>query len=421
MSAGEHTFERPFRPVGVRIFNFVGSCARRWGFARPLNAQRILDAACRKTGLHDFGGDEFRQPLELLVHDYEHSAHLHPFGRLCVANLLKTAATNRLLLQAAWKRHPEYLDVPLRRPLYVVGMPRTGTTLLYNLLCQDPAARPLMAWETMFPARTLREEQTENDRPRKFRAKVTIDVMNRMAPSLKSVHAMHADAPEEDGWLMNNTFVSLMFTLNGCIPNYSQYLRELSQAECRRVYEFYATQLQLLQAGDQKRHWVLKSPVHQPTLQALLETVPDAYVVQTHRDPRKVIPSCCSLLSITRGILSDHHDLQESGREFAERMAYAVRRGMEARERFRSRICDVSFENLINDPVGVVQQIYGRLGYQFSAEMELAMRKWLAENPQHKHGPHRYTLEQFGLTEADIEHIFAGYGPLFESSRKLAG
>jgi len=421
MSAGEHTFERPFRPIGVRIYNGIASLAERWGFSRPLSVQRILDSACRATGLGDFGGDEFLRPLELLVEDYQHSAQLHPFGRWCAANLLKTAAKNRLLLQAAWKRHPEYLDVPLRRPLYVVGMPRTGTTLLYNLLCQDPAARPLMAWETMFPARSPREDRTGNDRPRQFRAKVTIDVTNRLAPSLKSVHAMEPNSPEEDGWLMNNTFVSLMFTLNGDIPNYSQYLRELPHAECLRTYRHYTRQLQLLQAGDPRRHWVLKSPVHQPTLKALMETIPDACIVQTHRDPRKVIPSCCSLLSITRGILSDQQDLRQSGREFAERMAYAVRRGREAREQYRSRICDVTFDNLVGDPVGVVQQIYERFGYQFSTEMELGMRKWLAVNPQHKHGAHRYTLEQFGLTEADIDRIFAGCTPPLEPGRKLAG
>ncbi len=420
MASDQPALDPPHRPLGVRAFNALGSTLKRMGLLPHITVERILGVARRSTGLTDFGDDSFRDPLTRLVDDYLLNAQLHPFGSLCVFQLLQTSAANRLLLEAAWKRHPETLQDPIRKPLYVVGMPRTGTTLLYNLLCQDPLARPLLAWETMFPARSPKADRKGSDRGRIFRTRLTIKMMNRLAPSLKSIHAIDADAPEEDGWLLNNTFHSLMFTLNGNIPNYNAYLKDLSYQEWLKVYRYYAAQLQLLQAGMSDRHWVLKSPAHQPTLGPLLETIPEACVVQTHRDPKQVIASCASLMSITRGILSNQRDLERSGIEFAERMAYATRLGAEAGERHAARICDVSFEALVADPIHTVQKIYQRFGYQYSDEMELRMRKWLTENPQHKHGVHRYRLEQFGLNDAANERIFAEYYPMLERTRNEA-
>jgi hypothetical protein len=404
-----YTYDRPYRPLGVRLFNAVGGVIRRLGWERTISPDRILDAARRKTRLDDFGNDDFREPLALLCEEYQTTAGLHPFGHFCMSKLLQSHAENRLKLTAAWKRHREWLQQPLVRPLYVIGMPRTGTTLLYNLLCQDPNARPLMVWETLYPAATEREELRNSHRYRQWKASTVVKAMNRLAPNLKQVHAIEPDGPEECGWLMNNSFVSLMFLLNGKLPRYFQYVKDLPHERMLAVYDYYKRQLQLLQAGETKQHWVLKSPVHQGTMAPLLENIPEAHVIHTHRDPIKVIPSLCSLMCMTRGIFTDRLDQSQVGPELAERMVSAVEKGAEAEQTYGRRITNVLFDSLVKDPIGTVRGVYEQFGYQYSAEMETGMQRWLDNNPQGKHGAHKYELEQFGLTKADIEREFGSY------------
>lgn len=404
-----YTYDRPYRSLGVRLFNGIGGVVRRLGWERPLTMDRVLDAARRKTGLENFGRDDFREPLALLCDEFQNTAQLHPFGHYCMRKLLQSHAENRLKLEAAWQRHPEYLQQPLVRPLYVIGMPRTGTTLLYNLLCQDPNARPLMVWETLYPAPTEREERRGDNRYRQWKASVMVKAMNRLAPNLKQVHAIEPDGPEECGWLMNNTFVSLMFLLDGALPRYFRYFMDLPHERMLAVYDYYMRQLQLLQAGQTNRHWVLKSPVHQGTMAPLLETIPTAHVIHTHRDPMKVIPSLCSLVCMTRGIFTDRQDNAHVGPELAERMVNAVEKGAAAEEAYGDRITNVLFDTLVKDPIGTVRNVYERFGYKYTDEMEAGMKRWLDNNPQGKHGAHKYELEQFGLTTADIQRIFGAY------------
>jgi len=405
------TLDRPFRPVGVKLFNGIGGMVRSLGGERTMTVDRVLAAGRSATGLKDYGNDDFLEPLQILCEEFENSAKLHPFGHYCMNRLLVQHASNRLLVEAAWKRHPEYLAQPLNRPLYVVGMPRTGTTLLYNLLAKDPNARPLMVWETLYPAATDKEERKQNNSYRRWKANFAVKAMNRLAPNLKQIHAIEPDSPEECGWLMNNSFVSLMFLLDAVLPRYFEYYKNMSDARQLEVYDYYKKQLQLLQAGEQKKHWILKSPVHQATLAPLMETIPEANVIQTHRDPKKVVPSCCSLICMTRGIFSDQLNVEKSGPELAERMAIAIENSKKAKEKFGDRMTDVIFDDLVKDPIGTVKGIYERFGYQYSDEMEAGMKQWLANNPQGKHGAHKYELEQFGLSNAEIDRWFEGYWP----------
>jgi len=416
----QYTLDRPYRPVGVKLFNAIGGVVQSLGLQREISVDRILRAAEWATGLHDFGDDDFLEPLNLLADQYEHQARLHSFGHYIVRKTLQTNAQNRLLLQDAWKRHPEAVKQELHKPLYVVGMPRTGTTLLYNLLCQDPNARPLMVWETLYPAPSPREERRATNRPRQRKARFMVNAMNALAPNLKQVHAIEPDNPEEDGWLLNNTFVSLMFLLNGEMPGYLEYYRGLSHERLMKVYDYYHRSLKLLQGNDTHRHWVLKSPVHQGTLGELLEAVPTASVVYTHRDPIKVIPSLCSLVCMTRGILSDHIDPKRSGPELTSRMTHAIERAEQAEEKYSDRIMDVLFDTVVKDPIGTVKQLYERFGYQYSPEMEAGMQRWLAENPQGKHGTHKYELEQFGLTEELVNRHFGEYWNRVQKRRSAA-
>jgi hypothetical protein len=288
-------------------------------------------------------------------------------------------------------------------------MPRTGTTLLYNLLACDPNCRPLMVWETMCPALSERDERRGYEGRRRRNIRFVINFTNWMIPRLKQVHSFESNAPEECGWLLNNSFVSLMFQLYGSIPNYFDFVTHLPRERLLLAYQYYHQQLQLLQAGDTSRHWVLKSPVHQGCLTELLETIPSANVIQTHRDPQKVVASACSLVALTRGALSDDLDLHQLGQEVTQRLHNSILKAEDARGQYGHRMTDVLFDSLVKDQIGTVRRIYDEFGYEYTAEFESRMQQWLANNPEHKHGAHKYSLEQFGLTAQGIDSLFGDY------------
>jgi len=392
----------------VRLLHTVAGS--RWLSARrSLVVDDILRAAERATGLCDFGDDDFLEPLRLLAAQFDQHARLHPLGRLLIGGILQSRLEMRLLLAAAWKRHPERLQCEPIRPLYVVGLPRTGTTLLYNLLAQHPNARPLLAWEAFYPASSKRSEQRGSTWNQRTKARLAVSVLNVLCPDMRRVHPINPAGPEEDAWFLNNTLCSPMFFLNGDVPGYLEYVESLTSAQWRTVYAYYRHTLQFLQQ-DNQRHWVLKSPVHLGTLGELLEAMPTARVVCTHRDPRDVLASSCSLVCLSRSIFSDDVDPKRVGVQVAQQLVRAVDRANQARQRFGDRIMDITYEQLTRDPLGTVRSICERFGDGCSADMEARMQRWQAANAQGKHGMHRYRLEQFGLTVDDCEHFQEALG-----------
>lgn len=404
-----YTFDRPFRPLGVRAFNAAGRFLERWGWRRTLSVDEILAAAIRRTGLSDFGGDEFQVPLQRLVDDLETSAELPPFGRELMRRALLSSAENRLLLQRLWGSQPQWLTIPPVRPVYVVGLPRTGTTLLYNLLCQDERARPLWTWEALYPAPLKPEWTTAGHATRISRTRWFVRGVDFLAPGLRSIHALVADGPEECGWLLNNTFLNPLFLLHAHVPRYLDWLRQSSDEPFRAAYQHYRKTLQALQAGRTDRHWVLKSPVHQAALEVLLEVLPDARVICTHRDPKQVVPSCCSLVATTRAILSDNVQPQQIGPGVLEHLAFSTARAEQARARFAPRMCDVTYAALTRDPIAAVIEIYRHFQWDCPPEFVSRMQQWMSAHPKDRFGRHRYSPEQFGLTDAMIDEPFAPY------------
>lgn len=391
----------------MRLLNAAGAGLNRFRPRRPLNAREILDAAMRNVRLEDFGEMDFVESLQLLAADYEQTAGLTPVGVVSVRDMLVRAAETRLLLQREWRTRPEFLDVPLADPLYVIGLPRTGTTLLYNLLCQDPASRPLMFWEALNPAPLRSEWNGSPPRRRRLRARFTAGVTHYLAPELKRIHVLRGDGPEECGWLMNSSFVSQMFSLHGRIPNYMNSYWELPASRWKTVYGEYRKTLLSLQAGHVDRHWILKSPVHRGTMSELLEAIPNARIVATQRDPRQVIASCCSLIATSQAILSRSVDPVRTGLDVLNQLAIAEARAVESAARQRDRILDVAYDALVRDPVGTVRTIYQHYSMPFTAEFETRMRNWLRDHPQNRYGRHAYSLEQFGLTPEAVAERFS--------------
>lgn len=405
-SQNERTFEKPYRTWGALALNSLGRRLRHWGWKRPLTVEGILDSACRYTRLSDWGDERFHEPLRVLVQSLEEEAELTPLGRFFMKRNLRHFAANRLWTRQYLKNHPEAREQPLPRPLFVIGLPRTGTTLLYNLLCQDSSRRPLRLWEALQPAPSVDVASGKRDF-RRIKARLTVHALNSWgAPKLRSVHALDSDGPEECTVLLLNTFISPAFHILGNIPSYIAWLRDRGRELKPWVYEEYRTYLQVLQHQGRHAAWILKSPAHSFGLHALLTVFPDACVVQTSRDPQQVIPSACSLFALLHGLYSDSVDCRRLGPEILQLMAELEQVAREDTVRNPARVYPIEYGALMSDPIGAVRAIYHHFDLPLEDGMEQRMREWLARNPANKHGAHQYDLEQFGLTIADLKRVF---------------
>jgi hypothetical protein len=383
---------------------------RRWGWRRPLNAEVILHTARRRTGLDDFGDLDIHEPLSRLVKSLEQENRLTPLGRCLMRRSMVELAAARLSVVARIKEHPEVLQQQLSRPLFILGLPRTGTTLLHRLLAQDPTARALYLWETQWPAQgspSLLDRSIG-------RTRLAVGLTFRLMPRLRSIRPLDADAPEECRLLLMNTFRTPGFGQYGIISAFLHWLDSLGGENTLRVYAEYRRQLQLLQWQRPPRRWVLKCPMHAWGLNSLFCLFPDAFVVQTHRDLAEVIPSAASLRATNLGLYADNVDPCRIAAEATENLTRRILgAALQARSAHTGRVHDVSYRDLVRDPIRVVAGVYERLGLALSTEAEAGMRTWLAEIPQNKHGRHRYSLEQFGLDRAAVERIVPGYPSCF--------
>jgi hypothetical protein len=405
-----YTSGRPHRPLLVRLFNGPGQLWRRCGWRRPLSADRILTVACYRADLHDFGDLDVREPLACLVKSLERENRLTPLGRLLLHRQMVGLAEARLGVVAALKEHPEVLQQKVSRPVFVLGLPRTGTTLLHRLLAEDPDARALHPWEMVRPGPGL--DAHREQRVRQTRRALAV-LNGYLAPQLQAIHPMDAEAPEECRWLLMNTFRSLGFGSFGAVNGYQAWLEEQGRENTRRVSEEYRRQLQLLQWCRPPRRWVLKAPLHAYALGVLLRLFPDACVVQTHRDLQEVLPSLCSLFLTRYGVYSDVPDSPQVADEAVEHVQRLLRPALQARAAHPGRVYDVAYRDLVRDPITALRGIYGHFGLPLSGTAEEAMRVWLVAHPQGKHGRHRYSLEQFGLDKGTIDRLFPDYPQCF--------
>jgi hypothetical protein len=398
------TFARPQTRPGVRLINWVGARTQPLGWGPPaLATGRILDEARRRSGLRDWGDDHFLDPLERLVDAFEREAELTTFGRLFVRGILTGCVENRLRLRAYIQAHPDALAQDLAPAVIVVGMPRTGTTLLYNLLAQDAEARPLLGWESLAPV-SLEALRGKADR-RQRNGRWTERGIDWIAPALQQIHPFRTDGPEECTWLMTNTLVSPVFSMLGRIPSYQQWLWDIGADTWHQAYRDYREQLLVLQHQRGGGHWVLKSPVHFMSLEPLIETLPEARVVFADRDPREVVPSACSLFAVFRAIGAERIDPVALGDEICVNLSRGLRRMEMARARRPERVLRVAFRDLVADKVGTVRGIHRRFGLPFSPETERRVTDWIA-NDRHA-ATHRYGLEQFGISEAILRQQFS--------------
>ena len=407
--------------IPVRLYNGFQRLALRLGRSQPgfrESEEGLLDAARQATGFDDFGGEPFREGLRVLLEAYDREARLTPFGRMMVNQELAGILCARLSVEAAWKRDPDALKAPIRRPIFIVGLPRTGTTALHHLLGQDPGNQVLEFWLAAAPGPRIPVAEWKNA-PRYQQAERGLRFMYYLDPSLKSIHLLTAGGPEECRHLFLQSFMDDTFDSNATIPSYTKWFAE---QDARPAYARHRDILKLIQSTDPERRWVLKYPAHLRNLRAVLETYPDACIVQTHRDPTRVLPSVCSLVTGWRGLYEDAVDQHAVARWQLDMWSKLMREAIPARAQADpAQFHDLHFGDLVADPVAAVRSIYDHFGFELTADAEARMRAWHEANPQGKHGGHSYSAEQFGLSEDEIAERFAPYTDHFGVGRESSG
>jgi Sulfotransferase family len=364
-----------------------------------LDEQEVRRQASRQLGRPLIADDP---GLRVLLADLA-QAPLTPLGRVWLRSELIRREVTQARLRDEFRRRPALVDTPLVRPLVVVGLPRTGTTLLHSLLGCDPEALVLPFWQLRRPCPIPRRRL---DRAaRMLRAAAMARLARSMAPRLRDIHPVSALRPEEDVFLFRDTgMLAVPVTAPG-------YLGWLQATDPTPGYQTYRRHLQALLADRPGRRLVLKSPFHLGRLGALLAEVPEAVVVWTHRDPAVALASWCSLAAVLASAAGDQVDLVALGRRWLEFWASEMDRALAVRAAAAPvRFHDVGYEALVADPLGEVERLYARLGLELSDDARRRMRRWIGRYHHRRRGrPYRYSLADFGLDPAEVDRRFARY------------
>jgi hypothetical protein len=398
------------RPFWLEVVNSGGGLLRRARvLSLTIDAAALKAAARRAVRLEDFGPDDFEQPLDLLARSCESEARLNFIGRCLMRSYLTRLLEHRLLLERDRRRHPEIAEQQIRAPIFISGLPRTGSTLLFELMGRNPALRAPRTWEVMFPSPPPRRENFDRD-PRLPATRRQLNWLDRMAPEFQRIHAVGPARPQECIAITAHAFRSIEFYT---MCNVATYQAWLNTADLGPAYECHYRLLQHFQAFGPRGRWVLKAPAHVFNLEALFRRYPDAQVVHLHRDPVEVLGSLLSLGAHLRGVFSDQVDRERLGETWCGLWAMGLKRMWDFRRQhpeLRDRFHDVLYRDLVRDPLAAVEALHRRLDAPFSAAARERVAAHLAANPKGKHGVHRYRLEDYGLTPDLVRRQFAGLG-----------
>lgn len=366
--------------------------------------EEIRDAAVRATGLTDFGGDEHEEALRILVEDLNGPAGLTPLGNYLQRAQVRSALVGRLVAQAGFTLNPSYVDVPVERPVFVTGLPRTGTTALHRLLTADPRHQGLELWLTEVPQ--PRPPRATWDADPVFtglqRAYSSHHVEN---PEFMGIHYMDAASVEECWRVLRQSGKSIGFESLAYVPTYSSWLAKQGWTD---AYARHRANLQLIGLHDADRRWVLKNPSHLVALDALMAVYPDALVVQTHRDPAVAVASACSLSAEASRGWSTVFEGEVVGRTQLELLSRSVATFAEARARYpQAQFLDVEYDAFVADPVGTVRGVYEAFDLGWTDEVAAEVERLDTESRRGGRRPsHRYDLADYGLTAAEVRAAF---------------
>ncbi|MDT4893557.1 MAG: hypothetical protein QOE97_2592 [Pseudonocardiales bacterium] len=365
-------------------------------------------SATRITGLDDFGDDGYLEGLGVLLESYAQDERLTPFGNKVHRSALRGALVARLLTEAQWKQFPRHADAPVERPIFVTGLPRTGTTALHRLLCEDPRHQGLEMWLTQVPQpRPPRE--TWDGNPVYARLQQNFDKHHIENPEFMGVHYMSADMVEECWQILRQTMLSIAYESLAYLPTYSAWLRE---QDWTPAYARHKRNLQLIGLHDAGKRWILKNPSHLFALDALMAVYPDALVIQMHREPRTIVASSSSLSAQATAGQSQRFLGDVIGRTQLELWSRGAEAFRVSRRKYEpGRFLDVDYNEFTADPLGTLGLVYRSFGIELPDDVRTRVA---AVHEQSRSGvrrpSHSYSLADFGLTEADVDARFSGRG-----------
>ena len=381
----------------------------------PLREEALLKTAQDLTGLDDYGDMQFLTPFRVLLNALHDEARLNGVGHYGQAMRLVGSLSNRLRLVDALKRHSEILDEEIDVAAVIVGLPRTGSTMLHRLLAAAPQMTAMRWWEGLNPA-PLPDEPRNEPAARIAIAQQAIDAMIAAAPDFNAIHAMEAEGYDEEILLLEHAFYSAVPEAALRVPSYSRWLEETDQTP---GYEELVTMLKFLQWQNVNRRgksWVLKTPHHLSAVEIVLKLFPQAKIIMTHRDPLETVPSFCSMVEAYSRPSTDQLDPHEIGQHWMRKLSYNLRHALKVRDKVGDEpFIDIFYKDALARPLECVEMIYERMGRPLTDNARTAMETWAADNAQNKHGHHTYDAETYGLTPDALAAEFAFYRDRFLS------
>jgi hypothetical protein len=408
------TWQPPRRPSWVERLiahgDAVGGAAR----LVSLDPDELLASAREATGLDDFGDDAqtggraWRGHYAVLMRALEHESRLHLAGRLVARTEVLRSLVNRLRLHDLWRRRPEILAADVDPPVFIVGSPRTGTSILHELLACDPGTRAPAMWEMLHPVESLVGDGMARVADR------VVTLWHELQPEYETMHANSGSLPNECIFITMNEFLSDHWS--GChdVPSYAAHL---IATDHQGAYRFHRRVLQTLQQRARGTRWALKAPSHLSTLPALFAVYPEARIVQTHRDPLRTLPSTISLMGTLKWMRCASVDMTEATARLPRGYEILFRREIDQRASGAlpdDRFIDLRFHDLMADPLAAIEGLYERLGWTLTNATRSAMTAHLSNQPRGKHGVHHYSTREMGLDPADIRTRFRFYRDRFD-------
>ena len=372
-----------------------------------INANEIIDQAKSETGLSDLGEPLFSEGLNRLIDSINNEANLNEIGIQAQPIRIQGLLSNRLRFEEDLKKFPEILDQQIIAPIVIVGLPRTGSTMTHRLLASDPNHTAMLWWEGRYPA-LLPDEKRGDIEARMELGKAEVDAVVAASPEALDIHPWDYKGADEEILLLEHNFLSTVPESFMALPSYSKWIEEQDHTLAYEDLKKFIQYLQWQNPGREKKRWVLKSPHHLGFIDKMISVFPDAKIIQTHRDPIKTVPSFCSMCANLFEPLTTNFDKVFIGKHWSNKLTRALNHCMNISEQHPDNFLDLEFLNMIKDPIDEMKKIYEFIGEPFGEKTEVAMEAWREEN-KHEMGAHKYSLEEYDLTESQINDNFAKY------------
>ncbi len=403
------TLDETNLPFPIRVGSAVATRIDRLGIPIiDLNFDKLKARAEKLVGSTAWGNTQFLEDMRTSVrYALENPDNTVPTKVSFRADVLRRLA-NYLKLQEAKKRHPDLVTQPIKSPILIVGLPRTGTTLLQRLLSQDPASHGPALWELFNPVQV---DSTQDIEQRRKDALSFEKTLRQFSPGLWNIHPMMTDEADECHFLMPFSLADI--SLGGGMP----YFEWLMQRSAHSDYELHKQYYQALHYGKSNRRWVWKSPLHLPKLGDMLTVYPDACIISCHRGLSHVMASWFSFMAMVKKVAGTRVDLKEIGRDWLKIWQTSVSNGINARDQMPAgRFFDAHYDELVLDPMAMVRKVYAHFRIELTVAAEAKMKSWLEKDRRQERRGHRYALDQYGLTTEDLERAFADYIKRFNVS-----